>query len=415
MRGNYGMHNIWKKGSGGMVWRMGMALSGQLRLLSIYAVFTYPFVCIPFLFFFFRDHGISIQDYAYLMSFYYWAMVIMEIPTGLLADRCGRKLSLVLGPLALTLGFLIIFSQRSFAGFATGEVILGIGHSILSGPPTAMLFEILRKKGQEHTFLRQESRMQALRLAGTGLSFLAGGLLAKYYEIGPTILLTAGLSLVASMLALFLKDSRDSVADHKPPPLMRAAFKDLRSGPLLWILLYFMLIFGLLRYAFHTYQPFLEEAAIEKDWLIIGALFAGLNLVAAPCSRLVPRITSKIDAMRLLPYLPLVLALSLICMSNLRSWWGIAFFILHQIPFGMHWALVQNYVNMRIQNTARSTVLSVLSFGGRISFALWFPLAGAFHEDHGLTQTYLLVGCIGLVATGICVMLRKPMLRSENS
>ena len=71
----------------------------QIRLLSAYAIFTYPFACIPFLYFFFKAHGISLHEYMWLIAVYYWAMVAMEIPTGVLADRFGRKKSMLTGSL----------------------------------------------------------------------------------------------------------------------------------------------------------------------------------------------------------------------------------------------------------------------------------------------------------------------------
>src|SRR5690606_1785241 len=33
----------------------------QVRVLAAYAAFTYPFACVPFLWFYFRDHGIGID------------------------------------------------------------------------------------------------------------------------------------------------------------------------------------------------------------------------------------------------------------------------------------------------------------------------------------------------------------------
>ena len=155
------------------------SLDRQLRRLRAYALVTYPFACVPFLFLFFQRHGMDEGDYGEIVGAYYLAMFLAEVPTGILADRYGPKRMLVLGPLLLAAGFGILLLHPTYAGFLTGEVLLGLGHAVLSGPPSTILYETLREHGQEHRYLAEESRIQARRLYGTGGAFLLGGALAS--------------------------------------------------------------------------------------------------------------------------------------------------------------------------------------------------------------------------------------------
>jgi MFS-type transporter involved in bile tolerance (Atg22 family) len=250
--------------------------------------------------------------------------------------------------------------------------------------------------------LHTESRIHSLRLFGTGGAFLLGGLLAYYFGIRPTILLTALFCLVGAAVALGIREPARATTAR--PRLLRTAIADLRSPQLVWILIYFIGLFGLLRFAFHTYQPYFAEAVFnhqhpELNWLWLGCLFAALNLVAAPASRLVPWLTARFRYRTILVALPLTLSLAFIAMSQLTGWIGVLLFFAHQVPFGLHWALIQDYVNHRLSATARATTLSILSFAGRVSFALWIPFAGAYQDSHGTSQTYLLIGGIGLAIT----------------
>lgn len=373
----------------------------QIRLLALYGLLTYPFVCVPFLYFHFRNHGVDRADYLWMIAWYYWAMVVMEIPTGLFADRYGKKLAMAIGSATLATGFLVIHGSEGFSGFCVAQVILGIGHSLLSGPPTAMLFDSLAAVSRGEHFLLHESRIHAYRLLGTAGSFLLGGVLAQFAGFPATILATAALCLAGAIVVLFLRE-------HRPvhtvrPALLRAAIADLRAPSLVWILVYFMLLFGMLRFCFHTYQPYFEETVLgdagEYPWLILGSLFAALNLAAAPCSRLVPRLIERYPFRRIFPWLPASLGASFLLMAALPSWLGVLMFFLHQVPFGMHWAIIQEFVNRRIGPTARATVLSVLSFAGRVSFALWIPVVGYYQEANGTPAAYLAVGILGLALT----------------
>ena len=159
-------------------------LDRQLRLLRAYALLTYPFVCVPFLFFYFSAQGLSLKGYGEVIAVYYAVMFLADVPTSLLADRLGRRAMMVLGPVVLGAGFATLFFWRDFPGFCVGEGLMGLGHSILSGPPSAILYDLLKRHGQEHRYLHHESRIHAIRLLGTGSSFLLGGGIAWLGQIG---------------------------------------------------------------------------------------------------------------------------------------------------------------------------------------------------------------------------------------
>jgi len=395
------------------------------RLLGIYGVFTYPFACVPFLYFYFAEHGIGIGQYLQMIAWYYWAMVLTEVPTGLLADRYGRKIALSCGSATLAGGFLILYQATSYPGFCAGQIALGVGHAMLSGAPTAMLFDCLQETGRQDRFLHTESRIHSLRLFGTGGAFLLGGFFAYLFGLGSTILLTSAFCCVGAVVALAIHEPGRQPMAGARPALLRIAITDLRSRQLIWILVYFVFLFGLLRFAFHTYQPFFAETVFnhehpELNWLWLGCLFASLNLFAAPSSRLVPFLTARFNYRALFLSLPLVLSLAFIAMSRLSGWAAIMLFFVHQVPFGLHWALIQDYVNHRLAARARATTLSILSFTGRISFAVWIPLVGSYQDRHGTAETYLLLGGIGLVLTllwcgpGLGTRLLRPSLPARD-
>ncbi|MDA0933103.1 MAG: MFS transporter [Planctomycetota bacterium] len=386
------------------------ALDRQIRLLRAYAALTYPFACVPFLWFWFDDLGITPPQYATLISVYYVTMVVAEVPTGLLADRFGPRRALICGPLLLALGFVVIGASSTFPAFCAGEALLGLGHSILSGPPAALLFESLRRRGRTGEFHRQEAIANTARLLGTAGAFLVGGALVAAVDIPAAIYLTAGLCAMAAVFAWFLDDLEGSTqrgVDSTGPSLLQRAWTDLRHPAVAWLLVYYVVLFALLRFPFHTYQPFLREVGAE-DPLAIGFLFFALNLVAAPCSRLTPWLCRRFGPVRLFWAMPLMISLSLLLMAGRPDGLGIALFFVHQIPFGMHWAVIQDYANHRIGSEARATTLSVLSFAGRIVFSIAFPLAMSLPS---LTDAYLWTGAIGSGATVVVLLLGRRITR----
>jgi predicted MFS family arabinose efflux permease len=376
----------------------------QVRVLSAYAAFTYPFACIPFLWFYFRDHGIGIDGYASLIAVYYVTMVAAEVPTGLLADRFGRKLALALGPTLLALGFLVLRLGDDFAAFAAGEALLGLGHALLSGPPSALLYDSLAQAGGSERYLATEAGLHAWRSVGTGAAFLAGGIVAALAGHAATIVLTAALCATAGVLAFWVREPvRQRARAHV---LLATALRELRHVDARWVTAYYAVVFCLLRYCFHTYQPYLEEAG-EEGPLALGLLFCALNVVAAPWSRAVPGLLRRFGERALLWSMPLALALSLLGMAAAVGTLGVVLFFVHQAPFGAHWSVIQTYANRHLSARSRATALSVLSFAGRIVFAGLFPALGVLHARAGLAVTYVVAGSAGVLATWL-VMRRQP-------
>ncbi len=393
-------------------------LERNLRFLPGFSFFSYAFACVPLLYFFMVvERGLSIGQYALLQTIYYVAMLSFELPTGWLADRIGRRLPLTIGPVVLGSGFFVMFLAKTFWGFALGELLFAAGHALLSGPPAALLFESLLANGREEEYLRQESRMSTWRSVGTAASFLLGGLTGQFLGLAEVVLLTSILVALAGIFGALLLDPSglrpsDSGREEGKRPLGTRLLAVLSQAEIRWILTWFVLLFFLLRYCFHTYQPWLEQAK-ETGPLLVAGMFAAFAFVAAPFTRMVPRVRALLGERLLLILLPITVSISLLGLSIKLSLALIPFFFLQQIPFGLHWPLVNSYLNHRIPSEDRALTLSILSFCGRLGFALLLPLV--LRDNSRMDFDYLVVGASSLVLGLVLALLmpRSPA-RSER-
>ena len=396
---------------------------------------TYPFACVPFLYLFFVDHGLDAGDYGEILTAYYVTMFVAEVPTGVLTDRFGKKRMLVLGPLVLAAGFGAMLVAPNYTGFLVGEILLGLGHAILSGPPTAVLYETLLQNEQQHRYLAEEGRIHASRLYGTGTAFLIGGLLVRFgdadgqaYELA--ILVTCALHVIAALCAWQLPAHKASKHVLKPREFFNHARHELRKTSVRWLLFYWLVLFMLLRFPFHNYQPYLkatgETEPLFADPIAIGMVFAVLNLVAAPLSAKVPQVVTRFGRRALFWSMPIVVGVSLLVMSGERflaatgngtrawCWLGVSMFFVQQVPFAMHWPILHEFVNHRIGSAARTTVLSVMSLAARSVYALVNVLLFHLQARHGLRVALMTAAIFGMLCA-VVVMWARPrgLLRDD--
>jgi hypothetical protein len=269
-------------------------------------------------------------------------------------------------------------------------------------------------------------------MLGTGVAFLLGGALARWsvptqdgWE--PTIVATAGLCAVAAVLAATLHGGPPR-AQLRLPAFLRGVAHEVRRPAVLWLLGYWVVLFALLRFPFHDYQPYLRAAGgaepLFHDPLFVGLLFALMNLAAAPFGALLPRLVERIGRRPLFWGMPLLLCGSMAVMawashagggSRTIAWLGVSMFFLQQIPFGMHWALLQEFVNHRIAGATRTTVLSALSLAARAVYAGLNVALFRLQDDAGLATALIAVSTGGAAATCAVLWLRpRGLLRGDG-
>ncbi|MBE9518208.1 MAG: MFS transporter, partial [Bacteroidetes bacterium] len=126
---------------------------------------------------FYESNGLTMKDIMILQAVYSIAIVILEVPSGYLADVIGRKKTLIIGAVFGILGFTTYNFSFGFMGFLVAEIILGIGQSCISGADSAMLYDSLLEKGEEKKYTRFEGRITALGNVAEALAGIVGGLL----------------------------------------------------------------------------------------------------------------------------------------------------------------------------------------------------------------------------------------------
>ena len=99
---------------------------------------------IPVLALFYIASKVSFTEFSIIMSVFALMTLILEIPSGAIADIIGRKKTLIIARFCYIIEIFLIAFYDGFYIFLIAKVISGIGVSLSSGTDQALLYDTLK-------------------------------------------------------------------------------------------------------------------------------------------------------------------------------------------------------------------------------------------------------------------------------
>ncbi|MCJ7577878.1 MAG: MFS transporter [candidate division Zixibacteria bacterium] len=366
---------------------------------------------------FYEQRGLSFSRIMILQSFYYFAKVLSEVPTGALADRFGRKKSLVIGSFCHSSAYLLIFLSHSFILFNLGEIIAGISMSFAYGADSALAYDTLKDLGREKEYQKVEGNGHSMRLLSFAIFAPIGGLLATI-NLALPYLASSIIIFFSGLLALTFTEPLRVRVGVVPPPLSRTGVQPLsepksqvgrkyyheiirsfnlmlEEKKILWLVLFFSLVFLATRLGFWTYQPYLKEVGVPLS--LFGVVFASFHLFAALVSKYADKIEKTLKENLTLLFMPVLVIISFILMSRFLFLWSVCFILLQQASMATHEPILKSYLNRLAPSDIRATMLSVQSMAGNLVFAVTAPFLGSFVDKFGLGNALLIFALVIII------------------
>ena len=389
-------------------------LDRDLRLFYAFRLLATSYLFVPIFMLFQAERGLSFFERLALGGIYSAVIIIVEVPTGVFADRLGRRRSMLWGAVAMVAASLLAVRAHNFASFAVAEALAALSMALCSGADSAYLYDLLAAHGRAGEYARRESAASAWHLAGSALAFAGGGLLARV-DLTLPYLATAAVAGAAAIVACLMREDRaapaDPLGDLASPRLavrswgreMLAALAAVtRNGRLAWLVGYSAVVFALLRATVYVYQPYLAERGLGTAE--IGALFAAVYLVASLVAYRTHRLRAYVGDERLLWGLLAVLAASFIGLASAGSGpWMLGLLLVQAVASGIYSPLTKPLLNREISDShGRAAVLSVESMARRAAMSLFAPLVGLY----GQRDVMLLCGAVGLAGLLLLALAR---------
>jgi MFS family permease len=376
---------------------------------------------------FLLDAGLTNAQAFAANAFFTAGLVLFEVPTGVLADTRGRRMSYLLGAFTLTIATLLyLFMWRVSAPFwawALTSAFLGLGFTFFSGAVQAWLVDALKATGfdgpVESVFAKGEIVEGIAMLTGS----VAGGYIAQATSLGVPYILRAIVLAVSFVLAFALM--RDvGFKPRRGGRLVDEMKKVLRDGvrfglgkrPLRWLMLAAIFTDGVGIYAFYAMQPYLLElygkpqaygVAGLAAAIVGGAQIAG-GMLVPHLGRIFRRRTSVLLAS---VFLSTVILAAIGFLP--RFWIAIVLLVLWGLLFAAIMPVRQAYLNGLIPSEQRATVLSLDSMFASSGGVAIQPILGRAADVWGYPASYACSALIQALAIPFVWLARREKAESD--
>src|SRR5438132_48981 len=174
------------------------------RLFPVQALLMF-ILWVPIWVVFLQRKGLSLTEIGLLEAGAWVLTAALEVPTGAIADRWGRKASMALGAFAYATAMFLILADALSPLFLLGYALWNSSSAFVSGADSALLYDGRRADGRAAEAAKLTGRYTAIQQGSQGIASLAGAALATV-DITLCFTLCGIGALVASALALTMKE-----------------------------------------------------------------------------------------------------------------------------------------------------------------------------------------------------------------
>jgi DHA3 family tetracycline resistance protein-like MFS transporter len=342
---------------------------------------------------------------------------VFEIPTGVVADVFGRRISVIIGLLISAAGIAMLAVSPGFETIAAGFIVNGIGGTFVSGAQDAWVADEVGAEKAGATFLRGSQWTRGATLLAIPLAAALGSIDIRLPQF-------AGAAITAG-LALFLVAAMRETAFRPPSREERAGFGAMfatlgesralvRRRPVLLTVLAVAAVFGAASEGFdRLYTPhFLREAGLPS-WQDLDPVvwFAGISMVGTAVSiGVLQYARARLDttnhaslasALQLSDALRIVSVVAFAFTASFGP--ALALYLPGRVFATLHYPLYNAWINLSLESRVRATMLSVSGQCDSLGQVLGGPAVGVIADTGSIKA--------GLVVAGLMLAPVLPLYR----
>lgn len=334
--------------------------------------------------------GFSLVDVGICESVFHITSMLGEMPTGIISDLYGRRLSRLLGRMVEIVSIILLIFARQEWMIYLSFILQALSYNLESGTDSAYVYDLLLEYNEQDEFAKIQGKREVVIQVAMLLSTTIGGIIA-----GLSYQLTYGLSILIVILSIFallqMKEIKNKgyiknniLHDMKQQVVMSCELIK-QDHQIFYLILSTALFSASLTTAYYYLTNYWKELGVSISAI---SIFLSLeNITGIIAGVITYKIMKRYSQKRLLLVLPIGIVISSIGLPfyplSILSICVMAFFetILY--------IAITTFLNEKVESQMRATLLSLMSMGFSIVMIIYFPLMGLIGDMFGLKVAYL--------------------------
>ncbi|MGE0793371.1 MAG: MFS transporter [Candidatus Woesearchaeota archaeon] len=370
----------------------------NITKLKLIYFFNSLYFFAPILTLFYFSRGLNTFQTVSLEAMLMFAVLLSEVPTGILADKFGRKFSLSMLILLYLLGNIWTIFAGSYIEFLIIQIIFGIAVAFGSGSVEALVYDSLKSEKKQNEMSKTWGAINSYSFIASVIAVTIGGYIARTHEPKTFVFLlwlfTMGAT-ISFILSLFIKEINLTKQKEEVSPLI--LFKEstihiLKNKSLRKIIYLSLFTIPFIHVIMFLFQPYFLDAGVPNA--IWGVAMAIGTLLGAILIKYAYKIEEKIGMKKtifittIIPGL-LYLAMAFIIGPMISFIW----YVLLKGISNLRTPLFSQYQNDHIESHNRATVLSIISMIGSIYLLIMRLVLGKIANE-SIIISFIVMGSI---------------------
>jgi len=380
-----------------------MKIKNNINLLYLYLFFSGLYFDRALWVLYLGERGMNMSQVGVLEAILHLSIVFFEIPTGMLADLYGRKISLIVGQAVSLLYALFMYLSGGFFLFTLAFAFLGFAGTFKSGAEQAILYDSLKENGHEKRYTRILGNQAAIILISLSSAKWLGGFIAET-DWSLVYLGIFGAQLIGLFPLLMLREPFSEEKQSKKilkinkylSPISQwreqfqkslKVFKNERSLRV-QSSLYIMIVSVIILVIFYAQEDFSRQGYSTSE---IGLIFMLESLLGVIAAKLAFRLEYYFPTQVIFQVIFSIFVIVLMLFAYLSNLLAVLSLFVLGMLVELFEPLFSNFVQEKIESEFRATVFSMISLINSLVVVILFPLFGLLVDHIGFELAYLLL------------------------
>ena len=339
-----------------------------LKIINFAVLLQQQRYVLPVSFLFYLYNGLTLSDFVFFQSIFYFTCLLAEIPAGYIGDIFPRKNVLIFSYILFMIRILLWITMQGYWIVMIGEILYGLSKAFYRGVSDGYIYDYLKLNNITEEMLNAYGKYNFYMSTGCAISAIIGAVFYKLWGFKVILSIEFLLNICAIIMLTFLpqikneKTHVNKLKDHFIS-ITDALKNTLTDKKINYYIFYTAILAGITSLFVWNFQPLMKNANVPV--ILFGVLYFINHILRAGASYYAKKIINKIKIKLLgfVVWLSYFISLGIILLNQIKTNKYICFIslILVCIAIGIQMtfnvatvARIHNFIKQKVRATSSS-------------------------------------------------------------